>query len=299
MNLRRILCPVDFSEASKHAIDQAVVMAGFYKSRVTALHVLSPLTFAVPGLPSSSDEVSEQARLRRLTTEEFAAATARGIELDVLIDVGQPAAAILERATGLPADLIVMGTHGASGFQRFVLGSITEKVLRKASCPVLTVPPRVQSTSQLPFKRLLCAVDFSDVSLDAVRWALSLAEESGARLTLVHVLEWPWEEPPPPMIEELPFEQGAALAEFRRYLEESAKKRLESLIPESVPGSRVTTMLRSGKPHVQILRVAAEERTDLIVIGVHGRNPVDMALFGSTTNQVVRRATCPVLTLRQ
>jgi len=299
MNLRRILCPVDFSEASKHAIDQAVVMAGFYKSRVTALHVLSPLTFAVPGLPSSSDEVSEQARLRRLTTEEFAAAAARGIGLDVLIDVGQPAAAILERATGLPADLIVMGTHGMSGFQHFVLGSVTEKVLRKASCPVLTVPPRVQATSQLPFKRLLCAVDFSDVSLDAVRWALSLAEESGARLTLIHVLEWPWEEPPPPMIEELPFEQGAALAEFRRYLEESAKKRLESLIPESVPASQVTTMLRSGKPHVQILHVAADEQTDLIVIGVHGRNPVDMALFGSTTNQVVRRATCPVLTLRQ
>ena len=115
----------------------------------------------------------------------------------------------------------------------------------------------------------------------------------------MHVLEWPWEEPPPPMIEELPFEQGAALAEFRRYLEESAKKRLESLIPESVPASQVATMLRSGKPHVQILQIAAEEQTDLIVIGVHGRNPVDMALFGSTTNQVVRRATCPVLTLRQ
>ena len=112
-------------------------------------------------------------------------------------------------------------------------------------------------------------------------------------LPLLHVLEWPWEEPPPPMIEELPIEQGFALAEFRRYSEESAKKRLESLIPHWIPASRVTTRLRNGKPYVQILHVAAEEQTDVIVVGVHGRNPMDMALFGSTTNQVVRRATCP------
>ena len=299
MNLTRILCPVDFSEASRHAIEQAVVVAGYYKSRITALHVLTPLTLAVPGMASSSDEVSELDRLRRLTTAEFAAPAAKGIGLDVLIDVGQPAGLILERATSLPADLVVMGTHGTSGFQHFLLGSITEKVLRKASCPVLTVPPHVHATSQLPFKRLLCAVDFADPSLDAVRWALSLAGESGARLTLVHVLEWPWNEPPPPILEELPAEQGVALAEFRRYSEESAKKRLESLIPDSVSASQVATTLRNGKPHVQILQVAAEEQTDLIVIGVYGRNPVDVALFGSTTNQVVRRATCPVLTLRR
>ena len=160
------------------------------------------------------------------------------------------------------------------------------------------MPPRVQATSQLPFQRLLCAVDFSDASLDGVRSALSLAQESGAALTLLHVLEWPWQEPPPPRLEELPFEQGFALAEFRRYSEESAKKRLESFIPASAPTSGVTTRLRNGKPYVQILHVAAEERADLIIIGVRGRNPLDVALFGSTTNQVVRRATCPVLTLR-
>ena len=81
---------------------------------------------------------------------------------------------ILDRAASLPADLIVMGTHGAGGFQHLVLGSVTEKVLRQAACPVLTVPPRAQATSRLPFSRLLCAVDFSDVSLAALdtpsRW---------------------------------------------------------------------------------------------------------------------------------
>jgi nucleotide-binding universal stress UspA family protein len=218
--------------------------------------------------------------------------------LDVLVDVGQPARRILDRASTLPADLIVMGTHGAGGFEHLMLGSVTEKVVRQARCPVLTVPPHAKGGSPLPFTRLLCAVDFSDASLSAVKMALSLARESGACLTLLHVIEWPWHEPPPPAIDQLPAAQAAALAEFRRYSEESASKRLESLVPDLDSVSRVTTRLRSGKPHVQILEVAAEEHSDIIIIGVQGRNALDMALFGSTTNQVVRRASCPVLTLR-
>jgi nucleotide-binding universal stress UspA family protein len=229
---------------------------------------------------------------------QFGAPLADKSRLEILIDLGQPASQILERAASLPADLIVMGTHGTSGFEHLVLGSVTEKVLRRARCPVLTVPPRAQATSRLPFRRLLCAIDFSESSLAALQFAVSLAEESDAALTLLHVLEWPWEEPQPPTIEGLPFERGFALAEFRRYCERSARDRLESLVPDSLRLSqRPVTRLRNGKPYTQVLHVAAEERTDLIVVGVRGRNPIDVTLFGSTTNQVVRRATCPVLTL--
>ena len=290
MEIKRILCPTDLSEASAHAVDHAVVMAGYYKSRITALHVLDPIIHAIDGVALD--------QLRQETGAFFESATKAGIAVDVEVEVGQPVTHILGRASNLPADLIVMGTHGTSGFEHLVLGSVTEKVLRRTTCRVLTVPPRVRATSRLPFKRLLCAVDFSDASLDAVRCALSLAEEGGAELTLLHVLEWPWEEPPPPMIQDLPTEQGFALGEFRRYSEESATKRLESLVPISTPPSRVTTRLRNGKAYVQILSVAADEHSDLIVIGVRGRHPLDLTLFGSTTNQVVRRATCPVLTLR-
>jgi nucleotide-binding universal stress UspA family protein len=290
MNITRILCPTDFSEASAHAIDQAVVIAGYYKSRMTALHVLSPVVLSI--------ERTSLDRLHQETATFCEAATTAGIALDVLVEIGQPVSHILNRAVSLPADLVVMGTHGTSGFERLVLGSVAEKVLRKATCPVLTVPPRAQATSQLPFKRVLCAVDFSDSSLTALQYAISLAQESGAAVTLLHVLEWPWEEPPPPGVEDLPFEQGSALKEFRRYCETSAKARLESLVPDAVPPSRATTRLRSGKPYVQILDVAGEEHSDLVVIGVRGRNPLDIALFGSTANQVVRRATCPVLTLQ-
>ena len=304
LNIRRILCPIDFSDASAHAIDQAVVIAGWYKARITALHVCSPMLLSVPGLEMSvrgeATGDTETERLRKETAAHCEAATSAGIGLDILIDIGQPASHILERANSLPADMIVMGTHGTSGFQHLVLGSVTEKVLRKATCPVLTVPPRAQATSRLPFRRLLCAVDFSDCSLTALQYAFSLAQESDAGLTILHVLEWPWEEPPPPWLEELPFAQGFALAEYRRYCEQSATARLESLVPDAVRASRPpATRLRNGKPYVQILHVATEESSDLIIIGVRGRNALDVSLFGSTTNQVVRRARCPVLTLRR
>jgi nucleotide-binding universal stress UspA family protein len=218
-----------------------------------------------------------------------------GIGVDFIIDAGQPAARILDRAAGV--DLVVMGTHGAGGFEHLVLGSVTEKVLRRSKSPVLTVPPRVRSTSALPFKRLLCAVDFSASSLTAVNYAISLAEQSGAALTLLHVLEWPWEEPPSPVLEELPAEQARALDEFRRYRQARATAHLESLVPASLRESRaLATRVENGKPYVQVLRVAREEHADLVIIGVRGRHVLDMTVFGSTANQVVRLATCPVMT---
>lgn len=298
MDLTSILCPTDFSEASVHAAQQAGSIAGYYGSRITALHVITPMALAATGAATSTEEAAEVERARQRVEAQFGAATRAGLDVKVLVDVGSPAKLILERAAGLPAGLVVMGTHGASGFEHLILGSVTEKVLRKATCPVLTVPPRVQSTSRIPFARVLCAVDFSEASLGATQYASSLAQESGAGLTLLHVLEWPWGEPPAPRFEELPLEQALPLAEFRRYCMTSAEKRLESLIPEDFPGSRAAARVCSGTPHAQILSVAAEEQSDLIVIGVRGRSAMDLAFFGSTANHVVRGATCPVLTLR-
>jgi nucleotide-binding universal stress UspA family protein len=302
MNITRILCPTDFSEASDHAVDLAVTIASLYKARVAAVHVVDVGVF-VPefGLATGGpiDEAGLSA-LRATTEAGLSAAVRSGVGVEVFVDVGSPAARILDRAAVLPADLIVMGTHGKGGFQHLVLGSVTERVLRKATCPVLTVPPRAQATSRLPFRRLLCAIDFSEPSMAALKFAVSLAEEFDAKLTMLHVLEWPWEEPPSPRLEDLPVEQGEALAEFRRYREKMALMRLETLVATAKRLSQPpATRLSSGKPYVQILDVANSEDSDVIVIGVHGRNPFDMMLFGSTTNQLVRRATCPVLTLRR
>jgi len=301
MNIARILCPTDFSEASAHAVDLASMIAGWYKARIAALHVVSAAA-VLPEFSLSPDSSFDEAALgalRTATEARFSEAVRAGLGIDVFLEVGSPAALILDKAATLPSDLIVMGTHGNSGFQHLVLGSVTERVLRKAVCPVLTVPPRAHATSRIPFTQLLCAIDFSESSMAALSFAFSLATESDARLTMLHVLEWPWEEPPPPRLEDLPIEQGAALAEYRRYREKMALMRLEALASGTRLSHVAVARLSSGKPHVQILDVAKVEGSDLIVMGVHGRNPFDMMLFGSTANQVVRRASCPVLTLRR
>jgi nucleotide-binding universal stress UspA family protein len=298
--VKTILCPTDFSDASRHAIDHAIALALWYRARIAALHVYTPIFMPVPGLPPPEARVpdGELDRVRAETAQCFSPATAAGIEVHILIDVGRPAPQILDRAEALPADLIVMGTHGAGGFEHLLLGSVTEKVLRRAACPVLTVPPGAQATSALPYRRVLCAVDFSDPSLRALELACSIAGQSGATLTSVHVIEWPWHEPPAPGPGALPPAQADALAEFRRYLETTARNRLEALVPESMCRCPAGSIVAHGRPYVELLRIAGEIKTDLIVIGVHGRNVAGLTLFGSTTNQVVRRATCPVLTLR-
>jgi nucleotide-binding universal stress UspA family protein len=296
--IRRILCPVDLSDDSRHAVNHAVVVARWYDAAVTALHVYNPMVvptisgFAVVGPylppPLTQTEI-EEIHARVMSCFD----SASGVRVDVFVEGGRPAPRILESARSLPADLIVIGTHGASGFEHLVLGSVTEKVLRQATCPVLTVPPHSRSTAKLPFKRILCPVDFSDSSVAAIDFALSLAQEGDAELTVVYVFEgWPDNESEAMRVYSIP--------EYRRDLEREITGKLQALIPDSTRDwCRPSVRLGYGKPYREILGMATEEAADLIVMGVHGRNALDLMLFGSTTNQVVRRATCPVLTLRQ
>jgi nucleotide-binding universal stress UspA family protein len=301
LDIRRILCPVDFSDASRHAWDHAVVIAGWYGASITALHVCNPVFPAEPPisfaeLPRTTERLTgaDRRELEADLAPWLESAHAGGVVADVVFDEGHnPAAPILACATSLPADLIVLGTHGLGGFERFMLGSVTEKVLRKANCPVLTVPPPVVRATKPPFKRLLCPVDFSPSSLAALQFAFSIAKESDAHLTVLHALDWPVDDDDRP-------DARFATPELRPQFEEAVSLRLEALISDEVrTWCEPATKISYGKPYRRILEAAANEETDLIVMGVRGRNALDLMLFGSTTNQVVRRAPCPVVTLKQ
>lgn len=298
VNVRRILCPVDFSDVSRHALEHAIAVAKWYDSKITALHVIHapgflpqpPLLFAEPS--DSVMPLKRRQELEQQLREWLEPADRGGLATEVVFDDGQPVARILAHASTLQVDLIVMGTHGLSGFDRFIMGSVTEKVLRKAECPVMTVPPASVTTANVPYTRLLCPVDFSASSQAALRFTFSLAEESDAHLTLLHVLDWPPDD-------ELLVE-GFDVPEFREALEERTRGRLEALVPDEVRvWCKPVTKVTYGKAYQQIVEVAAVDRVDAIVIGVRGRSPVDLTLFGSTTNQVIRRASCPVITLRE
>jgi nucleotide-binding universal stress UspA family protein len=283
---QQILCPVDFSDASRHAIQYAIALARQHGSVLTVLHVPSREHADLPWL------AAEAAVL-------FEGATKTGIDVEVLIEHGQPAHQILTRAAALPADVIVMGTHGAGGFEHLMLGSVAEKVVRKATCPVFTVPPHAPFVPDTVFRKIVCGVDFSDWSLGALDQACSLAEESGGSVAAVHVIEWPWHEPPVPNLEGLPPEQAAALLEYRRYQEKMAMCRLDAVKDDVGAGRcRIDTRVAHGRPYAELLCAVERERADLVAMGVHGRSALDVFFFGSTTHQIVRRAPCPVLTLR-
>ena len=299
--IRRIVCPVDFSEYSRHALDYAVAIARWYSARITALYVR---TFSFPVLatgPFVGTEIwagepltdGERVDLQHHLDRFVAADVASGAPIDTAIDEDYgAAAAIVSRARTLDADLIVMGTHGRTGLDRALLGSVAEKVLRKAPCPVLTVPTRVREAVPLEFDRIVCAVDFSKKSAAELEYAVGLAERSGARLTVLHVIDLP---PEVPQLRT----GGGGLFEYRTARFDQARGWMRELVTPALHARcPIDELLLVGTPSREIVRIAAEQDAGVIVMGVQGRGAVDVFFFGSTTQHVVRHAACPVLTVR-
>lgn len=291
MTVKTILCPIDLSDFSRPALAHAAALSRWYRAEVKVLHVFAavmpPATLgAYPGwmleVPESRDSIASELQSM---LEPF---TSAGVPLDLHIAEGSAATEIVRHASELPADLLVMGTHGRGGFDRFALGSVTEKVLRKAPCPVLTLPPGAAPlTDTVEYRTIVCPTDFSSSSDAGVQWALSVGRMADAAVTVLHVIETETDD------------EGTPRAQSSAALADAAACELRSLVTRYIqPANRVTELVAYGKPYREILRTANDCKADLIVIGVRGRGPVDLTLFGSTTNQVVRRATCPVMTVR-
>jgi nucleotide-binding universal stress UspA family protein len=294
IQIHRILCPIDFSEISRRALHHAMAVARWYEASVTVLHVFTNVpNLEVRGVPLADPN-------RELLTsnmQAFAGATPP----DVRVDFAACCAAdvrreILAQAQALPADLIVIGSHGRSGVDRLLLGSVTESVVRKSPCPIMVVPPYAPDADGPGLAhgmrpRILCAIDFSDASLGALEYATSLAEEADAELTLFHSIEVP-----PELCEPIPVPADFNIDHCRAAAEAACLQRLGALVPPSVRSyCQVKTAVCEGAAYRQLLRLSAEQPTDLIVMGVRGRGAVDLLLFGSNTARVIRAATCPVL----
>jgi nucleotide-binding universal stress UspA family protein len=293
IEIRRILCPTDFSEYAQRALHQAIPLARWYESSLTALHVL-PATVPVDGMFPYSLPPHEgvRARVGQELDDFVAPAREAGITADTVVRDGPAPSAILELARSLPADLLVMGTHGQGGLERLVLGSVTESVLRKAPCPVLTTSREERAFSgPAPFKRILYATDFSPAADRALGYALSLAEEAQGALILVHVLEGPTLAA---TTSGMPVNLSRVTADLAR---DAQKALREAVPPEARVWCEAEEHVAFGRPADEIVRLARERDAQAIVMGVHGRNALDLMLFGSTTHHVIRKAPCPVLTI--
>jgi nucleotide-binding universal stress UspA family protein len=296
---KQILCPTDLSEASVRSLTYAAAFARWYGARLTILHVVPTFEAMTVGpgalngppqivMPLSRQEVLDE--MRRITESTGIDSS----DATLSAEAGDPVRNIVDQALAIGADLVVMGTHGRSGFERLLIGSVAEKVLRKAPCPVLLVPPHMAANADpdVSFKHILCPMDFSPAALQALGFALDLARQSEGVVTLLHALEWLTDEEPR---EYTHFN----VPEYRQHLVDDARERLQALVADE---SRTPTAIEHrvvvGRAYREILQVAQESGTDLIVMGAQGRGGLGLALFGSTTQQVVRAATCPVLTVR-
>lgn len=298
VDFKQVLCPIDLEASAGHPLAYAAAIARWYGSTLTVQHIV-PTFDAIPIM--SGDFVTPAQVVPPVSREDVLAEMKRIAEpitgttkVTFRADEGEPTAAILERALELPANLIVLGTHARRGIQRLLLGSVTESVLHDAACPVLAVPPRAPASAPAPIevRRILCPIDFSPSSLQALGFAIDLARQSGGTVTLLNSLEW--------LSEEEPREYAHFnVPEFRRHLLSDAEERMKGLVPEEArTWITVETVVAPGRAYHEVLKVAEAQDVDLIVMGAQGRSGIGKAMFGSTTEQVLRRAACPVLTVR-
>jgi len=269
---------VDFSESSRRALERAAVLAGWYEAELVALHV-APLPFDVDSMTRDLQSFTAKVVAKR-----------RGLQL--IVRSGAAALVILDVAREMEADLLILGTHGRSGVRKLVLGSVAEKVVDEAPCPVLTVPSAAERSPDPPlFRHVLCGVDFSEASRRAVELAIFLAEEAGGRLTLMHSIEWSTDDRHP-----VPATFGVNL--YRQSLLTDTRARLAELVPaETREWCQVDLRAACGDPAAEILRAAEAEGADLIVVGADRPGPIDRMIFGSVAPLVIRQVACPVLTV--
>jgi nucleotide-binding universal stress UspA family protein len=291
MEVKSILCPIDFSDFSAAAYAYALSLAEYYKARIVALHVVELWKYPFADYAAHEADYAKFSRamneggevqLRRFVKEH----PADGLQTQLVIHQGNPSSCILSVAQEENIEVIVMGTHGRRGFDRLVLGSTTDRVMRKAACPVLVV----SNTSHLALvtgpegdhrlSRILYCTDFSNNSERALRYAISLAAEYSAELTLLNVVE----NAPDPVRAEATIAER--LQELDKLVSETERKNLN-----------VSSAVRFGKPYAEIVRYATETQAGLIIMTARGGDAVDRAVFGSTTYRVIQFGPCPVLAI--
>jgi len=289
--IKLIVCPIDFSEFSVRAYDHALSLAEHYRAKLVAQHVVElwqhpSLSFAANGetYEAYCQDLRDDAQKR---LQEFLKNHAHDeVQPELSIQQGTAPDSILSFAHDRQADLIVMGLHGRRGLDRLMLGSVTERVMRSAECPVLAVShPTRESVGEVGEKhhahhlnRILFCADFSANSNGALDYAISATAEYDAELILLHVLGE----------EQSPSEMDGMVA--------TVTAQLDELIPrQRRQGLKIKTAVRIGKPYQQIIQLALESEIDLVTMGVRGRGALDLAVFGSTTYRVMQLGFCPVL----
>jgi nucleotide-binding universal stress UspA family protein len=294
--MKKLLVPVDFSERALAAVEHAAALAKRLDAKILLLHVVPPLSewerrAMDLRLIGGSAEI-ERKRFEAVTNQMKELTSKAGFEADTRVCEGDPAGAILQMAEEECIDLIVMPTHGHGPFRRFLLGSVTAKVLHDAECPVFTGAhvPEIEPGSPAPYERIVCAVDLGEHSETVLHAATDLAAAFHAELTVFHAL---------PFFEFIGLDQelmlGAAAQSLQESLEASlanARKKLADLIQKV--GCRAETRVERA-PVTQGTRAIVEQtKADLLVIG---RAAQGLGRLRNNAYALIRESPCPVISV--
>jgi nucleotide-binding universal stress UspA family protein len=283
ITIERILCPVDFLPESDTAIHYATALAAAHRAKLKLLHVVAPIVSnTYTSLVDVVDTGSIQEKFERQLEDVTRGVRAEGIEVESEVTFGHIAPEIEREIRTYAPELVVLGTHGRRGLERWFMGSTTERLLRRSPVPLLIIPEAKEEhgNTAARFKRILVTTDFSEGTTDALDYAFALARENDVHVTLLHVVHLPTASS---------FENGAlSFTEIEDELSEMVSSRIRR-------GGRVETKVDKGVPHQVILNTIENQGIDLLVMNIHGKGLLERALLGSTAERVVKAASCPVM----
>ncbi len=288
---KKILSAIDFSTFTDTIFSYSVALCKKYDSKLFLVHVTTDLNTLLEHNETALDvEALQQSNIRYAQERLQELAKDLPIENEIIISQGTPADMISRLASEQRCDMVITATHGKAGFKRFLLGSVTEKLIKTLHCPLLVLPLQEhdlipQAGFEINLKKILVGCDFSSDSKLAFEYGLSLAQEFQAELCLSHVIK-----------PSLYIEERQGIDQLRNRL----KKKLDRMVPEGCRDwCTAKTALLDGEPYIALMDYAKEQEIDMIVLGIRGHTLLEKLLVGSTTDRLIRHSPFPVLAVRQ
>jgi len=289
-----ILTATDFSEYSKVALDICLGVARCMKTKLYVLHTIERFPHEYSHLLSSAAHADMKQRLEEEAVEKIKAMIPAelldGGDVIPIVRFGKPFLEIIQVAKEENVDLLAVGTHGRAGVDRVILGSVAERIVRKARCPVMIVRGR----KYVGFKRIIVPIDLSDCSRIALEYAAATARAHKSKLIILHVYEESFIEP---YVNAANSEEEAdeIIKEIERVNETKYDEFLKTV---DLNGVEYEKLLKKGIPDTYIVETAMEQQVNLIVMGTHGRSGIKHILIGSTAEEVVRTVHCDIIIVK-